>query len=84
MIVQSVSSQGAQVAPNDDEKWSRWVWVDSIVNALKWIRNDANASGSAQLTTGIIVHEDECTDLLARIDAAARQAVRRAHSGRAS
>lgn len=78
MIIQSISSKGAQVAPNDDEKWSRWVWADQITNALKWIRNDANASGSAQLTTGITVHEDEAADLLDRIDTAARLATKRA------
>lgn len=84
MIIHSVSSNGAQVAPNDDEKWSRWVWADQVDNALKWIRNDPNASGSAQLTTGITVHEDEAVDLLDRIHRAARQATARARAGRVS
>lgn len=78
MIIQNVTRNGAQVAPNDDEKWSRWVWEDQVVNALKWIRNDANVSGTGQLTTGITVHEDEATDLLDRIHRAARLATKRA------
>lgn len=78
MIVQSITSQGAQVAPNDDEKWSRWVWADQVENARKWCINPANASGSAQLTTGITVYEDEACDLLDRIHRAARLATKRA------
>ena len=84
MIIQSVTRNGAQIAPNDDEKFSRWVWADQVHNAIKWIRNDANVAGNAQLCTGITVYEDEAVDLLNRIQRAAALATQRSITGRAS
>ena len=73
MIVYSTDSRGAVVGDNE-ETVRHYVHRDSVVNALKWITNDANASGSAQLQTGITVHEQDATDLLKLIDAAYREA----------
>jgi len=64
LIIQTVTSNGAQVAPNDDEKWSRWVWEDQVVNALRQIQSDAFPNDYAQLTTGITVTEQDAVDLL--------------------
>lgn len=78
MIIHDVNSRGAMVSPNDDEHFRGFVFLDTIEDALKWIRNDANVSGSAQLTTGITVYEDQATDLRNLIYRA------RAKKGRAS
>ena len=55
-----------------------WVWRDAIESGLRWIHNDANASGYAQLQTGVVVYEDQCTDLLNRVKRAGFQATGRA------
>lgn len=67
MIIHDVNTRGIVVSPNDDERLRRFIHLDTIENALKWIRNDANVSGSAQLTTGIVIYEDQAMDLRHRI-----------------
>lgn len=68
MIIYSVDSRGAVVGDNE-ETVRHYVHRGSVVNALMWITNDANTSGSAQLQTGITVHEQDAADLLKLIDA---------------
>lgn len=84
MIIQSVSSNGAQVAPNDDEKFSRWIWRDQVTNALRQLESPSITTDSVQLTTGISVEWQDARDLLEQINAARRQATRRARTGYAS
>lgn len=78
MIVYSTDSRGAVVGDNE-ETVRHYVHRDSVKRALKWIANPMNSDGSAQLQTGITVHEQDATDLLKLIDAeVARRRQRRA------
>jgi hypothetical protein len=83
VITYSVDSRGAVVGDNA-ETVKHYVYRDTAVRVLQWICNPENSDGNGQLNTGITVWEQDVVDLINQIDAAARQAVRRAHSGRAS
>lgn len=60
---------GVQVETNDG--LVVWVHVDQVRNARRNIQASWNTTGTTQLTTGVVVDESDCIELLGAIARAA-------------